>query len=80
MSFSIGPVMGKRDAVIRAVQEAKVYDQQGEAAKAFIVAELEQVPPEKVCIARAWGHSDYSIRSVTIEVNQFGTNPPTLVE
>lgn len=58
MSFSIGPVMGKRDAVIKAVQAAKTGSDESQlnAAKAFIVAELEHLAAEQIVSVQAYGH------------------------
>ena len=57
MSFSIGPLVGKKEAVIRTVKAAEVYGStQGHAVKTFIVTELEQLPPDADVYVSVSGH------------------------
>lgn len=58
MSFSIGPVLGKRDAVIKAVQETKTGGDESQlsAVKAFIVSELQHMHPDQNVQVSSYGH------------------------
>lgn len=87
MSFSIGPVIGKRDAVIKAVHAAKTGGDESQlnATKAFIVAEIEHLAAEQVVSVQAYGHhyggpGVTPQRQVVVNVNygqmlQIGGNP-----
>jgi hypothetical protein len=76
MSFNIGPYIGKRDAVIKAVKAyvdttTKAYpNQQLSDVSELIVAELAKSPETQTCAAHAWGHADVSGRWASIGVNQ----------
>lgn len=77
MSFNIGPYMGKRDAVIKAVKadvdRIKKYggdSLQAETAAVLLLSELERLPESKGTCARAYGHADPSSRNLMIEVGQ----------
>lgn len=79
MSFSIGPFVGKRDAVIKAVANVKGYGDESQlnAVKDFIKAEVEKLPESATIQAKASGHHDPNYRNVTIEI---GYPTATLVE
>jgi hypothetical protein len=83
MSFNIGPFIGKRDAVIKAVNDYQGSgdSSQLEAARALILAELNHVPDSFSVIVQAWGHHDAQSghRNLVLTVNQvvgvIGTTP-----
>lgn len=89
MSFSIGPYIGKRDAVIQAVRKnlseslSHGPNEQLQQTADYMIAELQKAPEKQTCIAQAWGHADVHGRYCTVGVNQIplaGGMVPQLVE
>lgn len=87
MSFNIGPYVGKKSAVLAKLdQPNEWYDKDPlyQAAKAFLVAQVVQLPDEKPVMVQSFGHrgEGSSQTSITVSVNTIvqGHLSPLLVE